>query len=114
MRASIATLAGLLLASSLEAAEPANPRIDMRRHLQVAREAAEHRESRRVTAADFLRMSTEPSDSRARASRILPRTKLGRSLSGSSNTATSAVRVRVRAVSASRRALASSSPPTAM
>jgi len=38
----------------------ANPAIDMQGYLRVAAEAAEHRESRRLTEADFIRMSREP------------------------------------------------------
>ena len=38
----------------------ANPAIDMPGYLRVAVEAAEHRESRRLTEADFIRMSREP------------------------------------------------------
>jgi phage shock protein E len=40
--------------------EIVNPAIDMNGYLRTAREAAKHRESRRVTEADFLRMSQEP------------------------------------------------------
>jgi hypothetical protein len=36
-----------------------NPAIDMQGYLGVAREAAEHRASRRVSEADFIRMSRE-------------------------------------------------------
>ncbi len=38
----------------------ANPAIDMQGYLRVAAEAAEHRESRRLTEEDFIRMSREP------------------------------------------------------
>ena len=38
----------------------ANPAIDMPGYLRVAAEAAEHRESRRLTETDFIRMSREP------------------------------------------------------
>ena len=38
----------------------ANPAIDMPGYLRVAAEAAEHRESRRLTEADFIRLSREP------------------------------------------------------
>ena len=38
----------------------ANPAIDMPGYLQVAREAAEHREPRRVSEEEFIRMSREP------------------------------------------------------
>jgi hypothetical protein len=37
-----------------------NPAIDMEGYLRVAREAAVHRETRRITEAEFLRMSREP------------------------------------------------------
>ena len=37
-----------------------NPAIDMPGYLRAAAEAAEHRESRRLTEADFIRMSREP------------------------------------------------------
>jgi hypothetical protein len=36
-----------------------NPAIDMKGYLRVAEEAAKHRESRRLTEAEFLRMSQE-------------------------------------------------------
>ncbi len=38
----------------------ANPAIDMQGYLRAASEAAEHRESRRLTEDDFIRMSREP------------------------------------------------------
>ena len=38
----------------------ANPAIDMDGYLRVSREAAEHRESRRVSQEEFIRMSREP------------------------------------------------------
>ena len=38
----------------------ANPAIDMPGFLRISAEAAEHRESHRVSEADFLRMSQEP------------------------------------------------------
>ena len=38
----------------------ANPAIDMQGYLQVSREAAEHREPRRVSEEEFIRMSREP------------------------------------------------------
>jgi hypothetical protein len=37
-----------------------NPAIDMQGYLLVAREAAIHRESRRISEAEFVRMSREP------------------------------------------------------
>jgi hypothetical protein len=38
----------------------ANPAIDMEGYLRTAAEAAEHRESRRLTEDEFIRMSREP------------------------------------------------------
>jgi len=38
----------------------ANPAIDMNGYLRLAAEAAEYRESRRLTEADFIQMSREP------------------------------------------------------
>ena len=38
----------------------ANPAIDMPGYLEVAREAAQHREARRVSEEEFMRMSREP------------------------------------------------------
>lgn len=38
----------------------ANPAIDMEGYLRVSSEAAKHRESRRLTEEDFIRMSREP------------------------------------------------------
>src|SRR5947209_8596479 len=37
-----------------------NSAIDMEGYLQVSREAAEHRQTRRLSEEDFLRMSREP------------------------------------------------------
>jgi phage shock protein E len=37
-----------------------NPRIDMAGYLRVSQEAAEHREARRLSEEDFIRMSREP------------------------------------------------------
>lgn len=59
---------GLLLVSSVAvAADPpsthsgiANPAIDMDGFLRVTREAAEYRQSHRLSEQDFLRMSREP------------------------------------------------------
>jgi hypothetical protein len=39
----------------------ANPAIDMDGYLRVSREAAQHRETRRVSEAEFIRISREPS-----------------------------------------------------
>jgi phage shock protein E len=53
----------LPLFSSGSAAEPAaakdNPAIDMTGYLRIAQEAAKHRQNRRITEDDFLRMSQE-------------------------------------------------------
>jgi phage shock protein E len=38
----------------------ANPAIDMEGYLRVSREAAQHRETRRLSEAEFVRMSSEP------------------------------------------------------
>jgi hypothetical protein len=38
----------------------ANPAIDMDGYLRISREAAQHREPRRVSEAEFIRMSREP------------------------------------------------------
>ena len=38
----------------------ANPAIDMDGYLRVSREAAEHRQTRRVSEEEFIRMSREP------------------------------------------------------
>jgi hypothetical protein len=38
----------------------ANPAIDMDGYLRVSREAAQHRETRRVSEAEFIRMSRDP------------------------------------------------------
>ena len=50
-------LAVACLASSLV---HANPAIDMDGYLRVSREAAEHRQSRRISEEEFIRMSREP------------------------------------------------------
>ncbi len=68
-RFSTVLLASLLCAAivapvALVGANPrdplANPAIDMEGYLQVSREAAQHRASRRVTEEEFMRMSREP------------------------------------------------------
>lgn len=43
-----------------ERPETANPAIDMEGYLKVSVEAARHRESRRISEAEFIRMSREP------------------------------------------------------
>lgn len=60
-----AIVVGLLLAftSPSSSAEPdslANPAIDMPGYLLVSHDAATHREGRRVSEAEFIRMSREP------------------------------------------------------
>ena len=72
LRPAIATfLVSLALPALAATAPPANPAIDMEGYLRVAREAAAHRQSRRVSEADFLRMSRERGtvvlDARSRA-----------------------------------------------
>jgi hypothetical protein len=57
---------GLLSAAAMAAPAPdansgiANPAIDMNGFLRVSMEAAEHRQSHRLSEEDFLRMSREP------------------------------------------------------
>ena len=41
-------------------APPANPAIDMNEHLRISHEAAKHRQARRVSEGEFIRMSAEP------------------------------------------------------
>jgi phage shock protein E len=54
------TVISILLAVSSSAAQSIdNPAIDMEGYLLVAREAAHHRESRRVSEDEFIRMSGE-------------------------------------------------------
>ena len=64
MSARTILLAILGLGSMIEVAAAAdgipNPRIDMEKYLAVAREAATHRESHRLTEEAFLKMSREP------------------------------------------------------
>lgn len=51
----------LFAAAAAHADEPpANPAIDMPGYLAIAREAAQHRATRRLSLAQFLRMSREP------------------------------------------------------
>jgi len=50
----------LALACSVSCLAHANPAIDMDGYLRVSREAAQHRETRRVSEAQFIRMSSEP------------------------------------------------------
>ena len=53
-------LVGTAADSQVPQPPPANPAIDMPGYLRLAREAAQHRESRRLSEADFLRLSAEP------------------------------------------------------
>ena len=50
----------LLAASFAIQTNPAKHKIDMQAYLQVAQEAAGHRETRRLTEDEFIRMSQEP------------------------------------------------------
>ena len=56
----IAIIAFLVSFSPLAAQTIDNPSIDMAGYLRVANEAAAHRESRRISEAEFIRMSAEP------------------------------------------------------
>jgi phage shock protein E len=64
MRSTLA--AGLIWATTAAVAAPtpptapANPAIDMAGFLNVSLQAAQHRESRRIAEAEFIRMSREP------------------------------------------------------
>ena len=51
---------GIVLGCIVAAAAQANPAIDMGNYLRVSREAAQHRQSRRVSEEEFIRMSREP------------------------------------------------------
>jgi hypothetical protein len=60
-RLALSIAAALTLAPlALRADPPPNPAIDMDGYLRVAREAAAHRAGRRLSEADFLRLSREP------------------------------------------------------
>jgi rhodanese-like protein len=48
------------MAGAAERAQLANPAIDMAGHLRVSAEAARHRRARRVSEAEFIRMSRQP------------------------------------------------------
>src|SRR5687767_1302196 len=56
----IAVVPVLFSVSSLAAQTIDNPAIDMAGYLRVGAEAAVHRESRRVSEDDFIRMSNDP------------------------------------------------------
>jgi rhodanese-like protein len=54
-------MAGLLVGLlNPAAAQQANPSIDMQGFLRVSMQAAEHRDTRRISEADFIRMSRQP------------------------------------------------------
>lgn len=50
----------LLMISEPSTSQIQNPKIDMDGYFQVAQEAAVHRESRRISEAEFLRLSQKP------------------------------------------------------
>jgi len=51
---------GPVMLLALASAVQANPAIDMPGYLEVSREAAQHREARRLSEQDFMRSSSEP------------------------------------------------------
>jgi hypothetical protein len=53
-------LAIIPFVTAVEPAGPPNPAIDMEGFLRLSQEAAKHRATRRLTEAEFLRMSAEP------------------------------------------------------
>lgn len=53
-------ISAAFVVSAQKAKDIPNPSIDMKAFLRVATEAAEHRETRRLTEEDFIRMSKEP------------------------------------------------------
>ena len=57
----VSLVSGLALAAeAAERPQMANPSIDMAGHLRVSDEAARHRQTHRVSEAEFIRMSREP------------------------------------------------------
>ena len=57
----VVTICSIQLADAQrKTVEVINPNIDMKGYLKIAGEAADYRESRRVTEDDFIRMSHEP------------------------------------------------------
>ena len=56
----VAMLSATPLASAQGTSGAANPAIDMEGYLSVSKAAAKHRELRRLSEADFIRMSREP------------------------------------------------------
>ena len=53
-------LASARLVTAADAPPPSNPAIDMDAYLRISVEAARHRENRRLTEDEFIRMSREP------------------------------------------------------
>jgi len=53
-------IAAARLVTAADAPPPVNPAIDMDAYLRISVEAARHRESRRLTEDEFIRMSREP------------------------------------------------------
>jgi hypothetical protein len=58
--AAVVGLASLGISADPPKEEIRNPAIDMNGYLKVSQEAARHRSTRRLTEAEFLRMSKEP------------------------------------------------------
>src|SRR6516165_3712063 len=56
---SVAFVVPAIVTSADQPGPPPNPAIDMEGFLRVSREAAKHRATRRVSEADFLRMTGE-------------------------------------------------------
>ena len=56
----LALAAGLFCVTPVTLGQVFNPAIDMAGYLKVSLEAAQHREDRRVTEEEFIRMSREP------------------------------------------------------
>lgn len=56
----LALAIGIQIVDAQKKSGIANPNIDMQGYLKVAAEAADYRESRRLTEDDFIRMSHEP------------------------------------------------------
>jgi len=56
----LAFLAAARLVTAAGAPPPVNPAIDMDAYLRISVEAARHREGRRLTEDEFIRMSREP------------------------------------------------------
>jgi hypothetical protein len=56
----VSTLAASLVSAARPDADAVNPNIDMSGYLRVSEQAAQHRQQRRVSEDEFLRMSREP------------------------------------------------------